>query len=303
MAASLAGRREHADRGVGRLAAFLRLARPVEWLKNVLVLAPLVFGGRLDDLGAIVAAALAFVAFCLVSSAGYAVNDTIDAPLDREHPVKARRPIASGVIRPAEALWAAGLAALAALLLAVVTAGVGLAAVVAVYALLTVSYSLGLKRLVIVDVMVIAACFLTRVIGGSVAVDVEPSAWLLVCTGAVALFLGFTKRRQEAMSEARDWRRTRPVLEHYSIPFLDQMVSLVTAMAIISYTIYATDAPLGGQRMLATVPPVLYALFRFLYLVYDRHETRDVAQLVLRDPGLLAAAAVWLLAAVVVVQL
>ena len=142
-----------------------------------------------------------------------------------------------------------------------------------------------------------------RVIGGSVAVDVRPSAWLLVCTGSAALFLGFTKRRQEAMSERHDGRQTRPVLEHYSLPFLDQMVSLVTAMAILSYTIYATDSPIGGDRMLLTVPPVLYALFRYLYLIYDRQETRDAADLILHDPGMRAASVTWLLAAIAVIQL
>lgn len=284
-----------------RALALLRLARPAEWSKNVLVLAPLIFSGR-DGAGAIGSALLAFAAFCLVSSAGYAFNDTLDAPLDREHPAKRHRPVASGVVSPQVALAAGAGWALLGLAVAAAAGGAGLVGAVAAYAALTAAYSLRLKALVILDVMTIGACFLARVFGGAVAVDVRASAWLLVCTGSVALFLGFTKRRQEAMSELHEGRRTRPVLEHYSLPFLDQMVSLVTAMAILSYTIYATDSFLVGDRMLFTVPPVLYALFRYLYLVYDRRDQRDAADLLLHDPGMLVASVTWLATAIVVIQ-
>jgi 4-hydroxybenzoate polyprenyltransferase len=284
-----------------RALALLRLARPAEWAKNVLVVAPLVFSGR-DSAGAIGSALLALIAFCLVSSAGYALNDTRDAPLDREHPVKRRRPVAAGIVPPRVALAAGAAWALLGFAVAAAAGGLGLVGVIAAYAALTVAYSLRLKAVVILDVMTIAACFLARVFGGAVAVDVKASAWLLVCTGSVALFLGFTKRRQEAMSELHDARRTRPVLEHYSLPFLDQMVSLVTAMAILSYTIYATDSFLVGDRMLFTVPPVLYALFRYLYLIYDRRDPRDAAELLFHDPGMLVASVTWLATAIVVIH-
>ena len=255
----------------------------------------------MSDGDAVLDAGLAFVAFCLISSAGYAFNDTLDAPLDRDHPQKRNRPVASGAIGPASALAVAVTGAIAALAVAAVVRA-ELIAVVAGYGALTAAYSLGLKRLVIVDVMAITGCFLLRVVGGTVAVDVEGSSWLFVCTGSAALFLGFTKRRQEARSEAHDGRRTRPVLEHYTVPFLDQMVSLVTAMAIISYTIYATESPLAGDEMLLTVPPVLYALFRYLYLIYVRERSEDAARLIVRDPGMLAASATWLAVALVLIE-
>jgi 4-hydroxybenzoate polyprenyltransferase len=283
------------------IGAALALMRPVEWLKNVLVLAPLLFAGLADEGPAVVDALLAFAAFCLMASAGYALNDARDAELDRDHPVKRRRPVASGALTPPQALAIAGLLALAALGCAALVRA-ELIAVVAGYGALTAAYSLALKTLVIVDVMTIAGCFLLRVIGGTVAIDVEGSSWLFVCTGSAALFLGFTKRRQEALSEAHDGRRSRPVLEHYTVPFLDQMVSLVTAMAIISYTIYATESPIAGDEMLLSVPPVLYALFRYLYLIYDRRRTEDAAQLILGDAGMLAASVTWLVVVLVLIQ-
>lgn len=281
----------------------LRLARPAEWAKNVLVLAPLVFAGLATEAAAAVDAMLAFAAFCLVASAGYAVNDVVDAPLDREHPVKRHRPVAAGEVLPREALAAAAAATAAALALGALAGGAALLGVLAAYAAVTAAYSLALKRVVIVDVMTIAGCFELRVVAGTVAVGVEGSSWLFVCTGAAALLFGMTKRRQEAMSELHDGRRTRPVLEHYSVPFLDQAVALTTAMAVVSYTIYAVEAPLAGDTMLLTVPPVLYAVLRYLHLIYTEGRTEDAAELALRDPGMLAASVTWLVTALVLVEL
>ena len=119
------------------------------------------------------------------------------------------------------------------------------------------------------------------------------SEWLVVCTGMLALFLGFTKRRQEGAAELRAGGTTRPVLEHYSLPFLDQMVALVSTGTVLGYVIYATESPLVGGDMLWTAPMVTYGIFRYLYLIYDRAEQRDAAQLVTRDPGLIAAAVAW----------
>ena len=168
------------------------------------------------------------------------------------------------------------------------------AALVAGYGAATAAYTLLLKRLVIVDVMTIAGLFILRVVAGAVAVDAQASEWLLVCTGMLALFLGFTKRRQEAMQEELgESGETRPVLEHYSLPFLDQMIAMVTAAAVISYAVYAVDSPFIGSEMLATAPPVIYGIFRYLYLIYDRGDTRSTAEILTRDPGMIAAAVVW----------
>ena len=268
--------------------------RPQEWVKNLLVFAGLVFSRQFDEAEPLGAAILTFVAFCAISSAGYLLNDLRDVEHDRRHHEKRRRPIAAGELSE-------GLAATAGVVLALLGIVLGLAvnaevaAVVAGYGVATAAYSLILKRLVIVDVMTIAGLFILRVVAGAVAVDVQASEWLLVCTGMLALFLGFTKRRQEAMEEELgEAGETRPVLEHYSLPFIDQMIAMVTAAAIISYAVYAVDSPFIGSEMLATAPPVLYGIFRYLYLVYDRRDTRSTAEILTRDPGMIAAALVWM---------
>jgi 4-hydroxybenzoate polyprenyltransferase len=280
--------------------------RPPEWIKNLLVYAGLLFSQQFDDPARVLDATLVFIAFCAISSAGYLVNDLRDAELDRRHPEKRHRAIASGALDERVAwVWAVVLAIAAiALTLAAVSAEV--AGLVALYGAITIAYSLVLKRLVIVDVMTIASLFILRVVAGAVAVDAEASEWLLVCTAMLALFLGFTKRRQEAMEEqstpaessadasgSAGSRVTRPVLEHYSIAFLDQMVAMVTAAAIISYAVYAVDSPKIGSEMLATAPPVLYGIFRYLYLIYDRRDTRSTAAILLEDPGMIVAAVTW----------
>jgi UbiA prenyltransferase family len=286
--------------------------RPQEWIKNLLVYAGVLFSGRFDDVGALGDATFTFIAFCAISSAGYLLNDVRDRDEDRRHPDKRHRAIASGAVTP-------GAAAIVAVVLAVVGIGIAWVAVdlevagfVALYGVITAAYSLGLKRLVIIDVMTIASLFILRVVAGAVAVGAQASEFLLVCTGFLALFLGFTKRRQEAILEQTSdpptassavagseqgrspERVTRPVLEHYSIPFLDQMVAMVTAAAIISYAIYAVNSPLIGSKMLATAPSVLYGILRYLYLIYDRGDTRSTAAILTEDPGMLFAGISWL---------
>jgi 4-hydroxybenzoate polyprenyltransferase len=285
--------------------ALLVAMRPPEWIKNLLVFAGLLFSGKLDEGPQLVDATLAFAAFCAISSAGYLFNDLRDAPFDRLHPEKRHRPIASGALSRSAAWVAAG--GLAGIGVGVAfLAGAEVAGFVALYGVVTVAYSLLVKRLVILDVMTIASLFILRVVAGAVAVEAHASEWLLLCTAMLALFLGFTKRRQEAMSEesmaaasssatpgAAGSQVTRPVLEHYSLPFLDQMVSMVTAASIISYAIYAVNSPLIGSRMLATAPSVLYGIFRYLYLIYDRKDTRSTAAILTADPGMIFAGVTW----------
>jgi 4-hydroxybenzoate polyprenyltransferase len=292
--------------------SLLAALRPQEWIKNLLVFAGLLFSGQLDEGDQVLAATLTFVAFCGVSSAGYLLNDLLDREHDRRHPEKRHRPIASGAVSP-------GTAAVVAVVLAAGALALGLAVepevggLVAGYGLITAAYSLLLKRLVILDVMTIASLFILRVVAGAVAVEAQASEFLLVCTGMLALFLGFTKRRQEAMlegarpvapgreaEEAAGFVGTRPVLEHYSLPFLDQMIAMVTAASILTYVIYAVDSPLAGSRMLATAPSVLYGVFRYLYLIYDRRDTRSTAAILLEDPGMLFAEATWVASALAV---
>jgi 4-hydroxybenzoate polyprenyltransferase len=159
------------------------------------------------------------------------------------------------------------------------------------YGIVQLAYSFWLKQVVIVDVMTLATVFILRVAAGASAVDAHASEWLLLCTGMIALFLGFTKRRQEAVSELHEGTSSRPVLEHYSLPFLDQMVAMVTTGTVISYSIYAVNSPLVGNEMMWTIPPAIYCIFRYLYLIYDRADDRSIAAMVSKDKGILAGVA------------
>jgi 4-hydroxybenzoate polyprenyltransferase len=278
----------------GTARALLVAMRPPEWIKNLLVYAGLLFSQQFDDLGLVLEVTLVFVAFCAISSAGYLVNDLRDVAHDRRHPEKRHRPVASGALSERVAWTAAVVLAVAAVGLALAAVSAEIAGLVALYGAITVAYSVILKRLVIIDVMTIAGLFILRVVAGAVAVDAQASEWLLLCTGMLALFLGFTKRRQEAMEEMADNAETRPVLEHYSVAYLDQMVAMVTAAAIISYAIYAVNSPNIGSEMLATAPSVLYGIFRYLYLIYDRRDTRSTATILTEDPGMIFAGMTWI---------
>jgi 4-hydroxybenzoate polyprenyltransferase len=286
----------------GPVRAAIVALRPQEWVKNLLVFAGLVFSGKFDDVDAILAATATFAAFCMVASAGYLINDARDIEEDRQHPTKRNRPIAAGelgirtAIGLAVVLGVVGLAG--ATLLDPIVGGIVLA-----YAVGTTLYSYALKHEVILDVMTIAGLFVLRVLAGAVAVDADASAYLLLTTGMVALFLGFTKRRQEATSELHSGAESRPVLEHYSIPFLDQMVAMVTAGTVMSYAIYAVNSPLIGAKMLGTLPPVVYGIFRYLYLIYDRKDTRSTDAILLEDRGMIGAALVWVAAAVILLAI
>jgi 4-hydroxybenzoate polyprenyltransferase len=290
--------------------ALLVAMRPQEWIKNLLVFAGLLFSGKLDEGAQVLDATLAFSAFCAISSAGYLFNDLRDVAHDRLHPDKRLRPIASGELPVGVARTCAAALAVVGVALALIGVSAEVAGMVALYGAITAAYSLILKQLVILDVMTIASLFLLRVLAGAVAVEASASEWLLLCTAMLALFLGFTKRRQEAMMEQSSPAAsssptaavpsspaTRPVLEHYSLGFLDQMVAMVTAAAIMSYAIYAVNSPLIGSRMLATAPSVLYGIFRYLYLIYDRGDTRSTSAILTKDPGMIFAAVTWIGAA------
>jgi 4-hydroxybenzoate polyprenyltransferase len=283
----------------GPIRAVIKALRPQEWVKNLLVFAGLLFSAKFKDFGAIVDASVTFAAFCAIASAGYLVNDAHDVAEDRQHPTKRFRPIAAGELGIPTAITLAAVLAVGALAGSALLEGLEVGGLVLAYGVGTTLYSYVLKHEVILDVMTIAGLFVLRVLAGAVAVDADASAFLLLCTGMVALFLGFTKRRQEATSELHSGTTTRPVLEHYSIPFLDQMVAMVTAATVMSYAIYAVNSPLIGSKMLGTLPPVLYGIFRYLYLIYDRKDTRSTDAILLEDPGMIGAAVVWVVSAVV----
>jgi 4-hydroxybenzoate polyprenyltransferase len=279
------------------LRAAIKTGRPQEWIKNVFVFAGLLFSGQFDDSHAVLEAFLTFLAFCAISSAGYYVNDLVDVELDRKHPKKRFRPLAAGELSERAALAIAPALAIVAVALAFTTVNWEVGVMVIGYGIAQMAYSFGLKQVVIVDVMTLAGLFILRVAAGPSPVDAHASEWLLLCTGMIALFLGFTKRRQEAVSELHEGTSSRPVLEHYSLPFLDQMVALVTTGTVISYSIYAVDSPIVGNEMMWTIPPMVYGIFRYLYLIYDRADDRSIASMVSRDKGMIAAGASFVIVA------
>jgi 4-hydroxybenzoate polyprenyltransferase len=287
----------------GPVRAVIVAMRPQEWVKNLLVFAGLIFSGHFNEVDSIVSATVTFIAFCMVASAGYLVNDAQDVEEDRQHPKKRFRPIAAGELGVRTAISIAIVLAVVALAGATLLEGPVVGGLVLAYGIGTTLYSYVLKHEVILDVMTIAGLFVLRVLAGAVAVDADASAYLLLCTGMVALFLGFTKRRQEASSELHSGTESRPVLEHYSIPFLDQMVAMVTASTVMSYAIYCVNSPLIGAKMLGSLPPVVYVIFRYLYLIYDRKDTRSTDAILLEDYGMIGAALTWVASVVVLLAI
>lgn len=278
------------------LLALLRSLRPAQWAKNAFVLAPLVFAHRLEEPRLLAAAALAFVAFCAASSAVYLVNDLADREQDRQHPVKRLRPIAAGAL-PAPAAWVAALVLAAAAALAATRLDPLFGVCLAAYVALNLLYTFWLKHIVILDVMSISAGFVLRVMAGAAAIGVVVSSWLLLCTTFVALFLAFSKRRHELMLLADAAAGQRRVLDQYSPTFLDQMINVTTASTVICYALYAvapeTAARLGTRYLIATLPLVLYGIFRYLYLLYQRPGPRNPTEAILRDAPFLANLALW----------
>lgn len=280
------------------LPPLLRALRPQQWVKNLFVLAPAVFAHRLGDRAALLATLLAFAAFCAASSAVYLVNDIRDREADRNHPLKRHRPIAAGRLSVAAAAVTAGLLGAAALASALAL-GRAYGLVLVAYLASSLLYSLWLKHLVIVDVMVLAVGYVLRVEAGAAAIGVAVSSWLLLCTIFVSLFLGFSKRRHELMLLAERASDQRRVLTHYSPAFLDQMINVVTASTVLSYALYAVaeeSVAKHGRGLLYTVPFVLFGIFRYLFLVYQQPGHANPTEEVLTDPPFLVNVGLWSLA-------
>ena len=239
--------------------------RPLQWTKNGLVFAALIFDRQFVNLESIGLAVLAAICFCLVSSAGYLVNDVRDAENDRIHPIKRDRPVATGEISERTALIAAGVLSLVALVLGSLIR-LEFTLVLIGYLMLMLAYNLGLKDVPILDVFAIGAGFVLRAAGGAVAIAVPISPWLYVCTMLLALLIGFTKRRQEIvfLNDAAELHRTS--LRGYSVPILDQYITILAAATIIAYSVYTFDSAAvpRNHAMMLTIPFVAYGVFRFL---------------------------------------
>jgi 4-hydroxybenzoate polyprenyltransferase len=248
------------------LSAYLRLMRPRQWSKNLLVFAALVFSSELFSTTSLSRSVLAFVAFCLASSSVYVVNDLLDAERDRAHPEKRRRPIAAGVVSRGAAASLAVVLTVAGLSLAVWIRWPFALAIVS-YILLVHFYSLVGKHIVILDTMLVAAGFVVRAVGGALAIDVPTSDWFVLCTFFAALFLALSKRRAERLALQNSAGQHRSVLDQYTESTLTVFTSTAIAATAISYALYALDTAEQFPLLPLTVPFVLFAIFRYHHLV------------------------------------
>ncbi len=291
------------QRQAGSASAWLRALRPEQWVKNVVVFAPLVFSLRLLDPRSAARALAAFVCFSAVSSAVYLINDVSDLERDRLHPRKRLRPLAAGEIARGTALAVAALLGAAATLAPLALAA-GVSGAIGAYLALNVLYSHALKFLPLVDVMVIALGFVLRTLAGAEAIGVALSPWLVICTFMAMLFLALGKRRAELASQSTA-AEPRANAAGWSVALLDQMLTVVVSATIMSYCLYTLSPEvrerLGVEHLEATVPFVVYGLLRYLWLVRESEVASDPTHAVLHDRPILIAAAAW--AAVVVLAL
>ncbi|MFN2121779.1 MAG: decaprenyl-phosphate phosphoribosyltransferase [Anaerolineales bacterium] len=287
------------------LSGLIRSMRPRQWTKNVFVFAALVFDKQLLIPESFVRTLAGFVLFCLISSSVYIFNDIADIDADREHPQKRRRPIASGKL-PLSAAWIAGLGLALVSLVGGYLLSAAFAVVVSAYFLLNIAYSKWLKHVIIIDVLVLAAGFVLRVDAGVRLIHVERfSPWLYVVMTLLALYLGFGKRRAELALLSHDAASHRKVLQGYTIRLLDQYILIVTGMTIIGYALYTFSAPNvpANHSMMLTIPFVVYAIFRYLYLIEVENSGGEPEEILLTDRPFQVSMLLWAVAVVMVFYL
>jgi len=282
-----------------KIVGYVKLLRPKQWIKNLFVIAPLVFAKHIFEYNYVIKVIAAFVLFCFISSCVYILNDIIDCDKDRLHPKKKNRPIASGIISKVE-----GIIVIAVLLPLVLFASFYIdlyfGLVILLYFTNNLLYSLIVKHVVILDTMSIAMGFLLRVIGGALIIRVYISPWILLCTLLLALFLGFSKRRNELVVLEDGAENHRKILEEYSLEFIDNMLSIVTASTVMAYSLYTFSTNSGNYYMMLTIPFVLYGIFRYQYIIYKKNEGGSPEETVLSDIPLIVSIALWGIVSVII---
>lgn len=275
----------------------VKLMRPHQWLKNGFVFAGLLFGHAWGDPIKLSQALFAFAAFCMLASAVYVMNDLMDREQDRAHPKKRLRPLAAGTVSPAAAIVLM-FVCLATATVLVASGGNQTPWLFAVYFVINIIYSFGLKHVVILDVLLISTGFMLRILVGTVGIGIAPSHWLLLCGLLLTLFLGFAKRRAELETMSEDGADHRRVLDDYTIELLDSFIAVVAAGTLVSYAIYTvsveTIALHGTRQLILTLPFVLYGMLRYLWRLHRRSGGGDPAHELLSDPHLLLATLGWL---------
>ncbi len=278
--------------------------RPGQWIKNLLVLAPLIFSKNIHILVKDIEVLKAVIIFILISGCVYMTNDIFDLENDKNHPVKSKRPLSSGKIKKSKLIYTIVILSVSTFILAY-RINVVLGNIILGYFLLNLIYSILLKRIVILDVMVVALGFYLRILAGGVVIDVYPSEWLSLCTILLSLFLVFSKRRYELVVLENSSNIHRKVLSYYSPYFIDQMISIVTALTIITYIMYTiSDKAIeyfGTRNLIYTNIFVFYGIFRYLYLVYKEKKGGDPVKLMLSDKFLLINIFLWAIAVYIII--
>ena len=279
-----------------KLHAFVKTARPSHWSKSSFVLAPLVFSRSLENLESVLSALAAAALFTLASSGVYFINDACDARHDSRHPLKSRRPVATGCIsQPQAIICGVTLMALAAILALLVNPG--LVAVLGIYVVLNVMYSFYLKQLALVDIMVISGGFVLRTIAGALAISATISVWLLVCTFFVALLMAAGKRRIEIATLSNHKAETRPSLDRTSIAFFDAIVSGAAGATMVFYTLYTvapeTSDKFGGRGLILTMPFVVYGVWSYVQMLHSKQAIENPAEALLQNKAIQAAVFAW----------
>lgn len=288
------------------LKALIETLRPQQWVKNGFIFAALIFSQSLTRWDRVRQVILAALVFCAISSAAYILNDILDAPEDRHHPTKKLRPIAAGRL-------SATTAGIVGFLLAIMGLAEawrlnhGFFAVVVAYLALNALYSTFLKRIALLDVFIVAAGFLFRVIGGGLVIRVAISPWLIVCTTLLSLFIALSKRRHELVLLGDRASDHRAILAAYTPYFLDQLIGIVTASTVVSYALYTlspdVQAKFPGKRLEITIPFVLFGIFRYLHLVHHHEKGGNPTRVLFTDPVLLSVVLLWAASVILIIYL
>jgi len=286
------------------MKTLLGLFRVRQWNKNFFIFAPLVFSKRLFEIQAFIEVLIGFFLFSIASSSVYIFNDIRDIENDRQHPQKKYRPIPSGKISVSFAMSLS-------ILLGIGSLGVSFYVksafgwIVLGYVILNIFYSITLKRIVILDVMTIAAGFVLRVMAGAEIIEICPSSWLIICTILLSLFIGFSKRRHELLLLSNEANNHRGVLNSYSSYFIDQMIGVLTAATVMSYMLYTVSEEtvkfFGTRHLIWTVPFVLYGIFRYLYLIHQKRQVGEPTEAFLGDIPMLVNVFLWVITCIVII--
>ena len=277
------------------------LLRPGQWIKNLLVFMPVFFNGTFIQGVALAESAIVFCLFCIASSAVYCFNDMVDAPSDRNHPKKKLRPVASGAVSPKTAAAMGAILAVTSVAIAAAAfqAASLVAAIIASYLLLNIAYTLRLKHIPILDIMIVAFGFVLRVLAGGSACGIKLSPWIVILTFLATLFIAMAKRRADFIIQARTSGEQRRSVKGYSLPYTDVALGLLATMSVISYLMYSMQESVmlrTSEHFYVTGIFVLTGFMRYLMLAFNSGEGDNPSALLVHDKGILASVLAWIAA-------